>query len=142
MQVGLHRYLPLQCRHLIQALNARVAQSKYTTARPIATQFPGHGCMEDLTNKRNFDLQATWAIDMLGLFFDKLSRGVCTTKHWRTSGRLVQEFNVCAVYYEREGIFHQQIPFARNEYAFYRNAITLSVHQYTNPIHQFSIDST
>ena len=29
---------------------------------------------------------------MLGLLFDM---GVCTTKHWQTSGRLVQGLNVC-----------------------------------------------
>ena len=30
-------------------------------------------------------------------FFDMLSRAVCTTRHWRTSGWLVQELNVCTV---------------------------------------------
>ena len=34
---------------------------------------------------------------MHGLFFDVLSTGVCTTKHWQTSGRLVQELNVGTV---------------------------------------------
>ena len=34
---------------------------------------------------------------MLGLFFDMLFMGVCTTRHWRTSGRLAQELNVCTV---------------------------------------------
>ena len=38
------------------------------TARPIATQIPGHGCMDDLTNECSFDPQATWVIDVLGLF--------------------------------------------------------------------------
>ena len=45
----------IQCRHLIPALNVLAAQ----TARPIATQFPGYGCMDDLTTERSFDLQAT-----------------------------------------------------------------------------------
>ena len=27
------------------------------------------GCMDDLTNERSFDLQATWAIDAFHLFF-------------------------------------------------------------------------
>ena len=30
--------------------------------------------------------------------FDMLFMGVCTTEHWQTSGRLVQELNVCTVY--------------------------------------------
>ena len=34
----------------------------------IATQFPGHGCMDDLTSDRSFDSQATYVIDVLGLF--------------------------------------------------------------------------
>ena len=29
--------------------------------------------------------------------FDILSMAVCTTRHWQTSGRLVQELNVCTV---------------------------------------------
>ena len=38
----------LQCRHLIPALNVWAAvRAKYTTACPIATHFPGHGCMND-----------------------------------------------------------------------------------------------
>ena len=40
-----------------------------TTARLIATQFPDHGCMDDLTTERSFVSQATWVIDVLGLFF-------------------------------------------------------------------------
>ena len=47
----IHRYhcsWPLQCRHLIPALNAWAALAKYKTTCPIATQFPWHGCMNDL----------------------------------------------------------------------------------------------
>ena len=33
----------IQCRHLIPALNARVARTWGRTARPVATQSPGHG---------------------------------------------------------------------------------------------------
>ena len=36
-------------------------------------------------------------IDVLGLFFDVLSMGFYTTRHWQTSGRLVQELDVCTV---------------------------------------------
>ena len=32
---------------------------KYTTARPIAAQFPVHGYIYDLTTVRSFDSQAT-----------------------------------------------------------------------------------
>ena len=35
------------------------------------------------------------------LMFDMLSMGVCTTRHWQTSGRLVQELNVCTVHVKR-----------------------------------------
>ena len=44
-----------------------------------------------------FYLQATWFIDVPGLFSDMLPIGVCTTVHWHTYGRLVQELNVCTV---------------------------------------------
>ena len=46
--------------------------------------------MDDLTTERSFDS----FIDVLGLYFDMLSMGVCT-RFWQTSGRLVQELNVC-----------------------------------------------
>ena len=35
------------------------------------------------------------AIDVVGLFSDLLSIGVCTTRSWQMSGRMVQELNVC-----------------------------------------------
>ena len=53
--------------------------------------------MDDLTTERSFALQATWVIGVLDLFLDKLSMSVCTTKHWQTSGRLVQDLDVCTV---------------------------------------------
>ena len=43
MPYTIHAYA-LQCRHLIPTLNAR-ADRAFTTARQIASQFPGHGCM-------------------------------------------------------------------------------------------------
>ena len=71
---------------------------KHTTACPIAIQFLGHGCMDDLTTERKVDLQAQWVIYLLGLFFDLLSMGVWTTRHcMQTSGRSVQKWNVCTV---------------------------------------------
>ena len=63
------------------------------TAQLIATQFPGHVCMDNLTTGRSFDSHITWVIDVLGLFFDMSSMGVFTTRHCQTSGRLVQELN-------------------------------------------------
>ena len=45
----------------------------------IRIQIPVHGCMDDLTTERSFDLLATCVIDVLGLFFDMLSIDVCTT---------------------------------------------------------------
>ena len=69
------------------------------TACPIASKIPGHGCIDDITTECSFGSQATCDIDVLGLFFQilVLSMGVCTTRHWQTSGRLLQELNVCTV---------------------------------------------
>ena len=47
----------------------------YTTVCMVDIQFPGHGCMGDLTTKRNFDLQATWVIGVLGLCFRHVIHG-------------------------------------------------------------------
>ena len=44
-----------------------------------------------------FDLKAACVIDVLGIGFDMSSMGVRTTRHWQTSGRLVQELHVCTV---------------------------------------------
>ena len=67
------------------------------TACPIATQFHGNGFMHDLITECHSDWEVTWAIDVLGLFIDMLSICVCITMHSQTSGRLVQESNVCTV---------------------------------------------
>ena len=56
-----------------------------------------HECMDDLTTERSFDSQATWVIDVLGIYFDISSIVMSTTRHWKTSGRLVQEMIVCTV---------------------------------------------
>ena len=58
----------VQGQHLIPVLHVWVVWAYYTTARPIATQFPGQGCIDDLETERSFDLEATWVIDVLGLF--------------------------------------------------------------------------
>ena len=62
--------------------------------------FPRHVCMGDLTTERSVHLQATWVIEVLDLFSDMLSMGVCTTSHWQMSGWLVQELNVCTVHHK------------------------------------------
>ena len=67
------------------------------TARPIATQFRGHGSMNDLTTDHSFDSQASWVIGVFGICVYMLSVGVCTFSHGQTSGRLLQELNVCTV---------------------------------------------
>ena len=48
----------------------------------------------NFTTVRSFDSQATWVFAMLGLSFEMVSMGVCTTSHWQTFGRLVQELNI------------------------------------------------
>ena len=58
--------VPLQSWHLILALNTRGAQAYCTTARPIANQFPGHRCMDDLTTVHSFDWKLR-CIDVFGL---------------------------------------------------------------------------
>ena len=72
--------------------------SMYRTAQTIATQFPGHGGMDDLKTERNFYLQATLVIGVLGLYIDMLPKGACITRHSQTSGRMVNESNVCTVW--------------------------------------------
>ena len=63
--------------------------------------------MDDLTTERSFDLHAMLVIDVtkakylndvLGLFFYIIHMDVCTTRHWQTSRRLVQELNFCTVH--------------------------------------------
>ena len=55
--------------------------------------------------KVSFDLQATWVINVLGLFSDMLSMSVCTcrTMRWQTSGRLMQELHACILH-----VWHQR----------------------------------
>ena len=83
--------------------------------------------MDDLTTERRFDSQASWLINTFGLFFDMLAIGVFTTRHWQTSGRLVQEYNVCTVAYLRAmlGVFLiSESGYSLSEYDY----IKLSVH--------------
>ena len=66
--------------------------------RPHA-RFHGYGCMDDLTTELSFDSQGTWVIGVHSLYLDMLTTGVCTTRHWQTSGRLLQKLNICTVYH-------------------------------------------
>ena len=51
-----------------------------------------------LTTERSFLIcKLRGSLMCLSYCFDTLSIGVCTTRHWQTSGRLVQEFDVCTV---------------------------------------------
>ena len=79
--------LPVQCTHLIPALNVWAVRAYYTTAGPIDTKLHEHGCMDYLQIKR----RCAWII------FWHVIHGFCSTRHWQTSGRLVQELNVCTV---------------------------------------------
>ena len=76
---------------LFPALNAWETRVLYTTARPIATQFPGHELMDDLLTEHSFD---SWVIDVLGLIVYVIHGCLYLTSHWQASGRLGQELNV------------------------------------------------
>ena len=70
-----------------------------TTPRPIANQFPWHRCDHtSRTSLLNVPL-IRWLCGSLMYLAYSLSMDVCTTGHWHTSGRLVQELNVCIVTY-------------------------------------------
>ena len=49
-----------------------------------------------MTSKLNVALirKLRGSLMCLAYFFDMITNGVCTTRHWQTSGRLVQELNV------------------------------------------------
>ena len=56
-----------------------------------------HACIDDITTGSSVDRLATWVIDVLGLFLDMISMGVCTPRNWQISSRLVQEVYVSTV---------------------------------------------
>ena len=87
----------IQCRHLIPALDAWAVRAKYTPTCPIATQFPGHGCMDDLQLNVSLIRNLRGLLICVSYFIEMLSMGVVTTRQWQASGRLVQELNVCTV---------------------------------------------
>ena len=89
----------LQYRLLIPALNAWAAGQNTRPHAGLPPNFPWYGRIYDVTPDPSFDLQATCTcfIDVFGLLLDMLFMGVCTTSHWQTSGRMVQELNICTV---------------------------------------------
>ena len=64
--------------------------------RPHA-QYAGHGCIDDLTIKPSCISQPIYGSLMYLAFFDMLSMGIYTRRHRQTSGRMVQELNVCTI---------------------------------------------
>ena len=98
------------CTVHVQCLAAR---AWYPTTCSIANRFSGHWCMDGLTTERSLDLQTTRVIDVLGLFFAMSSMGVCATRHWQTTGRLVQGLHVRIVYVGVTGMW-SMVPMSRN----------------------------
>ena len=73
-------------------------RGQHTTARPIATIFLGMDAWINLTSThRIFDHKLRGSLMCLAYFSDMLPVGFCTTEHWHTSGRLIQELIVCTV---------------------------------------------
>ena len=87
--------LNVPCQHLIPAFNAWAACAQHNTQLYpwLPPTFLG---MDDLTTESSFESQVTLVNDVLGLLFDMLSMGVCTTRHLQTSAWLLQELNVCS----------------------------------------------
>ena len=52
-----------------------------------------------MTSKQNAALirKLCGSLVCMAYVFDMLYKGVCTTQHWQTSGRLMHELNVCTV---------------------------------------------
>ena len=76
-----HRIYPVLAR---AGLNAWAACAQHNT-QLYPRLPPTFLAMDDLTTESSFESQATWVNDVLGLLFDMLSMGVCTTRHLQTS---------------------------------------------------------
>ena len=68
----------------------------HTTTRPFRAQFPWGGVMNYIITEPIFDSQATWVIDVHGVFLDKFSMCIFT-REFQAFNRLVQELNICNV---------------------------------------------
>ena len=97
---GYQKYIGIlkeaQCLHLISAL---MCWQPWCNTRPHVRLLPIFlGMNAWMISKLNVALQsqASWVIN--GSFSNMLSRSVCTTRHWQTSGRQVQELDVCSFY--------------------------------------------
>ena len=62
---------------------------------PQARLSPNFLGMDDLTTERSSDSQDMWSLMCSDYFYYISFIGDCTTSHWQTSGRLVQELNAC-----------------------------------------------
>ena len=58
--------------------------------------------------------------ECLFVFLDMPSMSVCTTRHWQTSGRLVQELNVCTLL----RVVHTQRSTSTNSHFEHAHALT------------------
>ena len=76
---------------------------------PPPPHFRWHGRIYDVTTYHSFDSQATRFIDVFRLFLDMSFMGVCTTRHSQTSGRLIQELNICTIVDELALITFEQL---------------------------------
>ena len=65
--------------------------------RPFATQFPGFARMNDLILKVALIRKLQRSLMCVAYFVKMLSVCICTTRHYQTSGRLVEELNVGTV---------------------------------------------
>ena len=77
-------------------MSGRPAHNTQPHAR-LPTSFLGMEAW--MTSQLNVELirKPRGVLMCLAYFFDMLSMGVCKTRHWQTSGRLVQELNTCTV---------------------------------------------
>ena len=87
------------CMHVIRYVCMYVCMY----ARPIANQFPGHRCIDDLTTERSFESRTTWGTDVLGLdFWQVIHNCVCnqtlaSDRSTGASGGLGHELNAFTV---------------------------------------------
>ena len=100
----------IQCRYIIPALCGQHEHNTQPHAR-LPPSFPGIDAWMTsqakvaLIHKATF----TWVIDVLGLLHDMLSMDTCSTRHWQTSVRLVQELNVCTVPIQTCGVLRRSL---------------------------------
>ena len=72
-------------------------QTRHNT-RPQNAQFPPSFLDMDACTTSQLNVALVRKLLCACLIFDTLSISVCTTRHWQTSGQLMQELTVCTVY--------------------------------------------